>query len=395
MAQKIGIVDIDMLDNGTRHPNLVLMKIAGYLRDKNLPYELIFNEGVNIDGYRAIYASKVFTFSNEPLFLQKLEGKALPVVRGGTGYYADEENLPLFNRLRGEDMVKLENDPNLPGFSLASQMPDYTLYDQFISQKIAQGNKPSLYKDYQEFSIGFLTRGCIRKCPFCVNKNIDYVYDYSKLTDFVDMSRPKIYLWDDNFLAAKNWKSLLRSLQETNKPFQFRQGLDIRLITPEKAEMLTKSRYYGDYMFAFDLIKDKSLIERKLAIWRKHSTKSTKLYLFCGYELTDDHSLITDILNLFVRIEVLMRYKCLGYVMRHQNYKNHPLSNIYVQIARWCNQPQFYKKLSFREFILRNQYWKKTNNKCVALRTYEQFFDNFKDYRRELTYYFNMKYEDF
>ena len=298
MAQKFGIVDIDLLDNGTRHPNLVLMKIAGYLRDKNLPYEFIFSDSVDIADYHTIYASKVFTFSKEPPFLEHVKDheNEITILRGGTGYYADEENTTLFNKLREEDMVKLEHDPRLPGFSLTTQMPDYKLYDQFIEHKISLGYKPSAYKDYQEFSIGFLTRGCIRKCPFCVKKNIDYVFDYSRLTDFVDESRPKIYLWDDNFLAAKNWKPLLKSLQDTRKPFQFRQGLDIRLITDEKAAMLAESRYYGDYMFAFDQIKDKSLIEKKLSVWRKHTQKTTKLYLFCGYEVSDDQTLITDIL---------------------------------------------------------------------------------------------------
>jgi hypothetical protein len=30
---KIGLVDADLLCNGTRHPNLVLMKLAGFLND--------------------------------------------------------------------------------------------------------------------------------------------------------------------------------------------------------------------------------------------------------------------------------------------------------------------------------------------------------------------------
>jgi hypothetical protein len=53
------------------------------------------------------------------------------------------------------------------------------------------------------------------------------------LPDFVDPQKPYIYLWDDNFLASKDWKPLLIELQATNKPFQFRQGLDIRLINSE------------------------------------------------------------------------------------------------------------------------------------------------------------------
>lgn len=31
---KIGLVDADLLDNGTRHPNLALLKIAGLFHDK-------------------------------------------------------------------------------------------------------------------------------------------------------------------------------------------------------------------------------------------------------------------------------------------------------------------------------------------------------------------------
>lgn len=220
-----GIVDADLLDNGTRHPNLVLMKIAGYLRDHDVPYELIIDNEIDINKYSFIYSSKVFTFTQEPDFL--INNQSHKIFRGGTGYYAEEDDVDLFNRLREEDLTRLDNDPLLPGFSMAHQMPDYSLYDKYVNSEIAKGKRTTRFKDYRFYSIGFLTRGCVRKCPFCVNKNINYVYNYSSLSDFVDASRPMIYLWDDNFFASKNWKELLLELQATNKPFQFRQGLDI------------------------------------------------------------------------------------------------------------------------------------------------------------------------
>jgi len=388
-----GIIDADLLGNGTRHPNLVLLKLAGYFKDNNLPYKFIFREvdTNNPTQFEYIYISKVFTFTKEPDFLALID--PLRVKKGGTGYYAEEDNLTLFNQLRDADMHSLENDPNLPGFNMATQMPDYDLYNEYIEQCILKGKKPQHYKDYLHYSIGFLTRGCIRKCPFCVNKSINQVYNYSQLSDFVDPKRRHIYLWDDNFLASKDWKQLLLELQATNKPFQFRQGLDIRLVNEEKAEMLAKSKYHGDFIFAFDQIKDKELIVKKLKIWKQHTKKTTKLYLFCGYEISDDHTLINDILHLFERIEVLMSFGCLGYVMRHEDYRNHPLKNIYVQIARWCNQPQFYKKMSFKEFIERNQFWVKTDNKCMSLKTYEDFLSNFHEYAPKLNHYFNLKYD--
>ena len=61
----------------------------------------------------------------------------------------------------------------------------------------------------------------------------------------------------------------------------------------DKAKRLSEVKYHGDYIFAFDYIKDRELIERKLKIWRKYCSKSTKLYLLCAYESQD----IQDIIN--------------------------------------------------------------------------------------------------
>ncbi|OKZ17441.1 MAG: hypothetical protein BHV77_14910 [Bacteroides sp. 43_108] len=223
---------------------------------------------------------------------------------------------------------------------------------------------------------------------------------YSNLNDFVDDSRPFIYLWDDNFLCYKNWKALLQELIDRGKPFQFRQGLDERVLDDERAEMLCKAPYHGDFIFAFDQWKDCELIKRKLKIWKRHCpTKTTKFYLFCGYELTadDDEKLFTDVYFLFCRIQILMSFGCLGYVMRHADYINHRLGNIYTQVARWCNQPQFYKKMSFEEFVFRNQSYQEEHSSskkiCKSLATYKEFKDTFADKWGQIEPLFKMKYE--
>jgi len=38
---KIGIIDADLLDNGTWHPNLALMKINGYYKKQNNEVKLL------------------------------------------------------------------------------------------------------------------------------------------------------------------------------------------------------------------------------------------------------------------------------------------------------------------------------------------------------------------
>ena len=178
----------------------------------------------------------------------------------------------------------------------------------------------------------------------------------------------KEYLWDDNFLASDKtiWKPLLEQLIATKKPFQFRQGLDERMLAEspdgeEMAELLSKARYHGDFIFAFDNWKDRDIIVKALKIWKHYNPKkSTKFYLFCGFKQTQDNKekFYNDIWELFQRIKILMQYGCVGYVMRHEDYHQAPIANIYIQIARWCNQQAFYKKMSFWEFCYRNQsYW--------------------------------------
>ena len=50
-----------------------------------------------------------------------------------------------------------------------------------------------------------------------------------------------------------------------------------------------------------------------------------------------------------------MKYHCLPYIMRYQNknetpWKNSKFRGMYITLARWCNQPSFFKKKSFKEF---------------------------------------------
>lgn len=405
---KIGLVDADLLDNGTRHPNLVLLKIAGFLKDNQIPYELILDPDADISSYKRIYLSRVFSFTSLPHFYLRAKGTPgeKKFALGGTGFYVNDP-IESFRKKRCKDMHSLENDrflnkyPNHrggdrdSGIDMARQMPDYHLYDEFVQKHVNAGLKPEKFKDYQKYSIGFLTRGCIRHCPFCVNKLESTIHRYSELTWFLDeerdergrLKRPYICLWDDNFLASDItvWKPLLQELIDTGRPFQFRQGLDERMLAQspygeEMAQMLAKSKYHGDFIFAFDNWRDRDLIERALKIWKRNNPKKgTKFYLFCGFKQNADNKdkFYRDIWELFQRIRVLMQYGCVGYVMRHEDYHKAPIANLYVQIARWCNQQQFYKKMSFWEFSYRNQsYWEENTLSVTGrpeLVSFEQF----------------------
>lgn len=330
---QIAIIDADLVGRKKhRFPNLACMKLSGYYKDKGASVTLKLNYE-DLGGYDKVFISKAFT--DTPVLEDVL--RLANVRYGGTGFFYDKA-------------------PPLPD-EVEHHMPDYHLYDDWVNERLASGAKKREFAYYTDYSIGFLTRGCFRRCSFCVNRNYNHVSRHSPLTEFYDPSRSKICLLDDNFLGCPNWKSMLMELQQTGKPFQFKQGLDERILTEEKCEALFKSRYDGDYIFAFDNISDAPIIESKLKLMRKYTNRVLKFYCFCGYDRADKWDSDfwkQDIFDLLARIEILMRYRCLPYVMRFNRYVESPYRGMYVTLARWCNQPGFFKKQNLLEFAENN-----------------------------------------
>ena len=361
---KIGIIDADLLDKGTRHPNLACEKISGYHKSIGNDVRLITDYN-DIEQYNEVYLSKVFDFTKVPIDV--FDRKKYPNLHiGGTGFFWTEA-------------------PNLP-YVIEHHKPDYDLYNEFIESEVERGIKRTKYSDYLDSSIGFLTRGCFRKCAFCVNQKYESVFRHAPVSEFLDESRKIIYLWDDNVLGYPRWKEVFEELASTGKPFQFRQGMDMRLMTQEKAKVVSASKYYGEFIFAFDHIKDQEIIEEKLEIWQRYSNKIAKLYVLCGYDSQDE----TDIANTFERIKILMKHHCLPYIMRYEDYQSSKYRGLYITIARWCNQPNFLKKKSFREFCEANQSCKVDQSTlCSSMRSMIEFEKEHPDIAEK---YFDIKW---
>lgn len=361
---KIGIIDADLMDNGTRHPNLALMKISGYYKEQGHDVKLIYKSYDEVYDYDKIFLAKVFTFTYVPEWVLEIEN----LEKGGTGFYQDG----------GKDL----------DYEIEHHKPDYTLYDEYVQKQLKKGRKRTSLEDYIDYSIGFSTRGCFRKCKFCVNKKYRNAFKHSPIEEFLDESRPYLYLWDDNFLAYDGWESILDDIEKTGKPFQFRQGLDLRLMDENKARRLNNTNYHGDFIFAFDNLKDKDKIIDKIQLWKRYSNKICKLYVLCGFESQDEK----DIERTFERISILMKYGSLPYIMRHEKYKESKYKNMYIELARWCNQPQFYKKKSFREFCIANQKCKKDQSKNCS--SYQAMLDFEKEFPEIAEKYFDLKFEE-
>ena len=327
---KIAIIDADLVGRKKhRFPNLVCMKLSGYYKEKGCIVELKLDYD-NLEKYDKVFISKVFTDTYIDEAILKLPN----VQYGGTGFFFDKA-------------------PNLP-CEIEHHFPDYHLYDTWVEAQIKSGRKRKEFEEYLDYSIGFTTRGCFRKCDFCVNKKYNKVYEHSPLEEFYDPSRKYICLLDDNILGYPKWKDVFKELIATGKPFKYKQGMDERLLTEEKCDILSRCKYKGDLTFAFDNIKDRDIIEEKLKLLKKHIKRQCIFYVLCGFDRDnkyDEDFWRQDFVDTFERIKILMKYGCIPYIMRYEKYKECKHKGMYVQLARWCNQPTFLKKKSFQLYV--------------------------------------------
>lgn len=360
---RIAVIDADLAGRQKhRFPNLACMKLAGYHKGRGDDV-VLKTDYKELEAFDRVYLSKVFTDTEVPEGALALEN----VFYGGTGFFYDKA-------------------PSLPE-EVEHHMPDYHLYDGWVQGKLDAGAKRNDFQFYLDYSIGFLTRGCFRKCAFCVNKNYDRVCMHSPLEEFLDPGRKKICLLDDNFLGHPRWKEMLDALKRTGKPFQFRQGLDERLLDDEKCRELFSARYDNAYTFSFDNLADAGVIERKLALARKYTDAFLRFYCFCAFDRADVWDMgfwISDIFGLLKRVEILMKHKCLPYVMRFGRYKESPFRGMYVTIARWANQPGLFKKKSLRE------YGEMNGRQSACFR----YLDDFERRFPGAAYFYDLKFEE-
>lgn len=391
---RVAIIDADLLGRRKhRFPNLVSEKLSSYWKEQGAEVELKLNYE-DLNDFDHVYISKVFTDTWVPDWISN-------AVNMDTG----EINLPE-NILVGGTGFFFAHAPNLPE-EIEHHMPDYHLYDMWIEGEVSKAQEEAVrtnkefnrkrfllqFKEYTDYSIGFMTRGCFRKCQFCVNQKYDHVFRHSNLEEFYDSERRKICLLDDNFLGGPDWRNILNELIAIDKKFKFKQGMDERLLTDDRCQILFSAKYDGDYTFAFDNVSDYELIHEKLKMIRRY-TQSTniKFYVLVGFESTNEN----DIENMWKRVELLLHYQCLPYIMRYQNknetpWKESEYRGMYITMARWCNQPSLVKKMSFRQFCEANQALHKNKDTlCSSMKALVEFE---KEYPKLASKYFDLRFD--
>lgn len=206
---------------------------------------------------------------------------------------------------------------------------------------------PPYYAPGEKTSYGFITRGCIRKCWFCkVPKYEGALKEYNPVESIVrGVPGEVVKFLDNNILAYKHHMAVFNWLIERGTRCEFNQGLDFRLVNDENLDALARLNYEGEYIFAFDDPKYQKLLDKKIVQIKQYIPKPWKLKFYIYYHPD------MDLPQLFERVEWCRAHECLPYVMRDAACWGHNGEKFFIDYAAYCNQPSFFKNMTFSQFL--------------------------------------------
>lgn len=303
----IGLIDVD----GHHFPNIALMKISAYY--KSIGEEVEWWDA-DRKHYDIVLMSKVFSdqySSDKPTPVN-----ADLVIRGGSGYAIWLEG--------DKEVYHTDYDPPLDS-RIENVYPDYSIYPELT------GYGQPLKK---QTAYGFLTRGCPRGCNFChvAAKEGQRTIKVADLSQFW-RGQGNICLSDPNILACTEWENLFSQLIASGAKVEFNQGLDARLITPEKAELLARMNIKTPH-FAMDTMEQMSTVARGLKLYRdackrikgRWNWRDCKVFCLTNFNTTHEQDMM--------RIKAIQDCECQPYVMI---YNKPSAPRITRRLQRWTN----------------------------------------------------------
>ena len=142
-----------------------------------------------------------------------------------------------------------------------------------------------------------------------------------------------IVLCDPNLLACKDWRELLQQLLDSKATLDINQGLDIRMMTEEKADLLCRCKI-DQIHFAWDRYEDKDIVVPKFKMFRevweqyhKWNEHGKIVYTLVNFDTTKEQDL--------ERIYTLREMGYWAYVMVYD--KAHQHDKFYKDLQRWVN----------------------------------------------------------
>ena len=286
----IGLIDVD----GKHFPNLALMKLSAFHKRQNDSVEWYnpFNQ------YDIVYKSKVFTFTPD---YQHPINNSKQVISGGTGY---------------NDSV-LEND---------NIQPDYSIY----------GIKDVAY--------GFTTRGCIRKCQWClVPKKEGWIHSYMDIEE-IAQDRKSLILMDNNVLASDHGLIQIEKSIKLKLKLDFNQGLDARIIMNdiEIVKLLSKVKWLKPLRMACDSSQMKEPIRKATELLRKYKCTPNKYSVYV---------LLSELYDSYDRINFCQGLKLDAFAQPYRDFTPYQIIPQWQNdLARYTNCKAIYKTCDFKDY---------------------------------------------
>lgn len=305
---RIGMIDVD----SHNFPNLPLMKLSAWHKQQgdSVEWYIPIQHGFPNPPLDRVYMSKVFSFT--PDYWDFVNAKE--VLKGGSGYCIE--------LVDGKEIYHKENDSQLP-YEAEHIYPDYSLY-------------PELTKDT---AYGFMSRGCPRGCDFC---HVE-AKEGRKAVKVADLSefwrgQKNIVLLDPNITACKDWKELFQQLIDSGAWVDFSQGVDIRLMTDEKAEMIKLIKTKNIH-FAWDRYGDKEIVVPKFKMFKELTgwdKRKLTVYVLTNFDTTIEQDL--------ERIYTLRDLGYWPYVMIYDKEHTKPTDTV-RRLQRWVNNRIIFDKV--------------------------------------------------
>lgn len=195
-------------------------------------------------------------------------------------------------------------------------------------------------KPYANF--GFTTRGCIRKCSFCiVPEKEGRIRIVGDLLDLWDGKFRMVTVLDNNILAVpEHFKKICRQARENKVVLDFNQGLDHRLLTDDLAhEMSITKHYKGEYRFSFDHPDYTDSVDKAITLLQKSEIARCRWYVLVGFDTTFQQDID--------RLNFLRERNQIVYVQRYNCNKDRK----YIPMSNWANQVRWFKGFTWEQFI--------------------------------------------
>jgi len=292
---KIGLIDVD----GHNFPNLALMKLSSWHKaqgDSVEWYEPMFSGHMD-----RVYMSKVFTFTPDYEYCIDAD----TIVKGGTGY-------KMYGNVLPDDV---ENT-----------FPDYSIYPQY------------------DYAIGFLTRGCIRKCPWCiVPRKEGQIHAVNTWQNIKRPDSKKILFMDNNVLACEHGRLQMKEMAgRTDIRIDFNQGLDHRLVDDEMAETLAAIPWIRFLRLACDTEHDVPAVIQTVKLLGGKGLKPHRIFVY---------ALIKDVDEAHARILALNSFGVEVFAQPYRDFDSDYVDPMAKKLARWVNNKYIFRSCTWENYL--------------------------------------------